>query len=121
MNSKFTGKFEKNDFFGTLDELRITFPSAFNIVGAGTLCTVPVAALYQEWFESRVTSFSLAKDSGCFYYMEEEKKKKLLEFTKNGLPLVDGYEFDNADPERDGEIINDTWTHSEPENLKATK
>ena len=121
MNSKLTGKFEEKDFFEALDELRSSYPNAFSVVGAGALCTVPVTALYQGWFESRITNFSLIRAPGYFYYINEEQKKELLEFTKNGLSLADGYEFDKADPEKDGERVNDTWIHSEPENLEATK
>ena len=101
--------------------MRTIFPEGFGHVGAGTLSTVPLTEVYQEWFKSRITDFNLLLAPGYFYYMNEEQKKKLLEFTKNGLPLADGYEFDRADPEKDGEGINNTWIHSEPENLEATK
>ncbi|KAE9549111.1 hypothetical protein FO519_007672 [Halicephalobus sp. NKZ332] len=121
INSKITAKVDKNNFFEALDELKIVFPEVFNTIGAAIMCGEPLTDLLGEWYKSRIPDFNLIKGPACFYYMTEDQKKKLLDFTKNGLPLAGGYVFDKVDPEKDGEGINNTWTHAKPEDLEITK
>ncbi|CAD6197823.1 unnamed protein product [Caenorhabditis auriculariae] len=61
-----------------------------------------------------------AKSYPCtMYYMDEEQTKKVLEMKIPDPP--EGYYFDDVDPEKDAQIITETWRHSTKDEIHQTK
>ena len=53
--------------------------------------------------------------------MTPEQQRILVEDYRDGVPIPEGYYFDEADPEKDTPIIFKTWRHSAPGDFETTQ
>lgn len=105
-------KLNKSQIFNAFDELNSKLENIFDSNEAFIGCCEPVSEFFIEWHQKTFPDLCL-ENYPCFqYYMSEDQMKYLLEDTKTGIPLPDGYYWDEADPEKDTKLLYETWKYS---------
>ena len=114
-------KLDKSQIFETFDKLNEEIRDLFTVEESNISCHIPVSEMFYEWYQKRFSDFYL-KSNPCFhYYMSEDQRNRLLEDTKDGIPLPEGYYWDEIDPEKDTRIVYETWKLAGPGDYEATK
>ncbi|KAE9550075.1 hypothetical protein FO519_006707 [Halicephalobus sp. NKZ332] len=98
--------------FGAFDKLNEEIENMFDIEGPIVVCFKPVFELLSEWHHEKFPDFYLKQYPCFYYYMSENQMTRLLEETKDGIPLPEGYYWDETDPEKDVQTLFETWKHS---------
>ena len=114
-------KLDKSQLFEAFDKINETIEDMFTVKGPVTLCSKLISDLLIEWHEKKFPNLSFYIDSCFHYYMTEDQMKRLLEDTKDGIALPEGYYWDEADPEKDAEILCETWQHAGPRELEGMR
>ena len=114
MSSKPDIKLDNSHMFEVFDKLNEEIEGVFGVEGSMICCFRPVSDIVYEWHQKKFPNVQLV-DHPCFnYYMSKDQMKRLLEDTKDGIPLPAGYYWDEVDPENDIEVLYNTWKLAGP-------
>ena len=105
---------DKSQLLEVFDKLNKELKNVFGTEGTALKCSKPISDAFIEWHEKTFPDLFLKKNPLYYYYMSEEQRSRLIEDTKDGISLPEGYSWGEADPEKDTQIIVDTWTYSGP-------
>uniref|UniRef100_A0AC35GB05 GNAT family N-acetyltransferase n=1 Tax=Panagrolaimus sp. PS1159 TaxID=55785 RepID=A0AC35GB05_9BILA len=119
--SKLTSKFDKIELWNIFDEISKLIPHIFKLDGVAAIAYGFISEAYKEWYFNRFPLMDLKDFPCCYYFMTKKQQQMLIEDFKDGIKLPDDYFFDDADIEKDAEVILNTWRHAAPGDLETTK
>jgi len=121
MSSEPDIKLDNSHMFEVFDKLNKEIEGLFGVEGSIIDCFKPVSDLFCEWHQKKFPNMQLVNRPCFSYYMSEEQRTRLLEDTKDGIPLPEGYYWDEADPEKDAKIMFETWKLAGPGDYEGMK
>ncbi|KAE9549266.1 hypothetical protein FO519_007516 [Halicephalobus sp. NKZ332] len=114
-------RLDKLQVFEAFDKLHKETDDMFDTKVPVIICFSPILELFSEWFQKTFADWYLGYIPCFYYYMTKNQMDHLLEDTKNGIHLPEGYYWDEADPERDIQTIFETWRYSRPADYEIMK